>query len=51
VIEDDGHGFDPSDLPKGHFGVLGMRERAADAGLALDLTSGPDGTRVLIEWS
>jgi signal transduction histidine kinase len=51
VIEDDGHGFDPSDLPKGHFGVLGMRERAADAGLALDLTSGSNGTRVLIEWS
>jgi signal transduction histidine kinase len=51
VIEDDGRGFDPSDLPKGHFGVLGMRERAADAGLALDLTSSPEGTRVLIEWS
>lgn len=51
VIEDDGRGFDPSDLPKGHFGVLGMRERAGDAGLALDLSSGPSGTRVLIEWS
>lgn len=30
-IEDDGHGFDPAQVlasPKGHFGLLGMRERA-----------------------
>ncbi len=51
VIEDDGNGFDPSDLPTGHFGVIGMKERARDAGVSLDVSSEPGSTRVLLEWS
>ena len=31
-VEDDGVGFAPADLAKGHFGVIGMRERARAAG-------------------
>jgi len=26
-VEDDGVGFDPDDIPEGHFGIVGMRER------------------------
>lgn len=51
AVEDDGKGFDPTRLPSGHFGVAGMRERAQEAGITLDIVSGQDGTRVLIEWS
>jgi signal transduction histidine kinase len=50
VVADDGRGFDPSELPDGHFGVVGMRERAAKADLVLDVSSGDNGTRVLVEW-
>ena len=50
VVEDDGTGFDPDTLPEGHFGVIGMRERAARSGIDLDLSTGPDGTRVVVEW-
>jgi signal transduction histidine kinase len=41
-ISDDGAGFDPaSPAPDGHFGLAGMRERAARIGAKLDLRSGP----------
>ncbi len=46
-VRDDGVGFDPAvafDQP-GHYGLLGMRERARLAGGALDIVSAPgDGT-------
>jgi signal transduction histidine kinase len=50
VVLDDGTGFDPAVVPVGHFGLIGMRERAADSGIRLDFTSGDAGTTVTIEW-
>lgn len=38
-VRDDGVGFDPQNLPSGHYGLLGMRERARLAGGRLDVTS------------
>jgi NarL family two-component system sensor histidine kinase YdfH len=38
-VRDDGVGFDPHNLPSGHYGLLGMRERARLAGGRLDVTS------------
>jgi signal transduction histidine kinase len=50
-IEDNGDGFDPTNLPEGHYGVLGMRERAAEIGGALNIDSSPNrGSRVTITW-
>ncbi len=47
VIEDDGRGFDPECVPEGHFGLVGMNERARLLGGCLELCSCPgDGTRV-----
>lgn len=50
-ISDDGHGFDTDNPPKGHFGVIGMRERAAaiDATVMVD-SSHMAGTTVTVEW-
>ncbi|MDJ0497271.1 MAG: histidine kinase [Acidimicrobiia bacterium] len=50
-IIDNGRGFDSSQLPKGHYGLLGMRERAAEIGgtLTVESTSG-QGSRVTIAW-
>jgi len=49
-VEDDGRGFDATTalcLDSGHYGLLGMRERAAKLGGQLTVTSAPDrGTRV-----
>lgn len=51
VIRDDGNGFDPSYEPDGHFGLVGMRERAEKLGatIAFDSNVGV-GTTVTIEW-
>ena len=49
-IVDDGHGFDPSRVPSGRFGLAGMRERAKLLGGQLDLASSEDeGTRIEVE--
>jgi ligand-binding sensor domain-containing protein/signal transduction histidine kinase len=52
-VADDGHGFLESaafSAPDGHFGLLGMRERAVRAGGELRLESRPGGgTRVEVE--
>ncbi|HEV2092304.1 MAG TPA: GAF domain-containing sensor histidine kinase, partial [Rubrobacter sp.] len=47
LIEDDGRGFDPSGVPEGRHGIVGMRERVEALGGALrvDSRSGT-GTRV-----
>ena len=50
-IVDDGRGFDPTQVLDGHFGLVGMRERAAKIGGRLDVESGPRGTVVSIDWS
>lgn len=50
-IIDQGCGFDPNDLPPGHYGVVGMKERATAFGGNLTLASTPElGTRVTITW-
>jgi len=41
TIADDGCGFDPSTVAAGHFGLLGMRERARLIGGEVDLSSRP----------
>jgi signal transduction histidine kinase len=48
TISDDGGGFDASaPAPEGHFGLTGMRERAARIGAQLEVQSGP-GTVVTV---
>ena len=49
VIEDDGIGFEPAleESRPGHYGLMGMRERARMAGGAFRLEASPGrGTRV-----
>ncbi len=52
-VEDDGRGFTPTaipDSPDGHFGIRGMRERAAQIDATLSIESKPgEGTRVCVE--
>ena len=50
VVSDDGTGFDITHIPQGHFGLIGMRERATMSGIRLDLSSSEIGTNVTIEW-
>ena len=52
TIIDDGIGFDPAGEPPkgGHFGIIGMRERARLMGGSLAITSAPgEGTRLRLE--
>lgn len=52
LIEDDGQGFDPRFISQprpGHFGLSGLKERAAKIGARLDLATHPgSGTRVTV---
>ncbi|MDQ6920555.1 MAG: PAS domain-containing sensor histidine kinase [Candidatus Dormibacteraeota bacterium] len=51
TVEDDGAGFDPSQLFPGHLGLRSMRERAEDIGGAFRLESRPgEGTRVSVSF-
>jgi signal transduction histidine kinase len=45
VVEDDGRGFDASDVPENRHGLVGMRERAEMLGGTLEVRSGP-GARI-----
>jgi signal transduction histidine kinase len=50
-IIDDGVGFDPSHEPDGHFGLMGMRERAEKIDAQINFESEPGlGTTVTVEW-
>jgi len=50
-IHDNGTGFDPDDLPKGHYGIVGMGERAAEIGGKLQIESSPvTGSCITIAW-
>lgn len=51
AVVDDGVGFDPEHEPEGHYGLLGMRERAAKIGATIKFESKPGvGTAVTVEW-
>ena len=52
-VRDDGIGFDPAaqTTPAGHYGLVGMRERARLAGGTLTIDSAPGGgTRLLLRF-
>ncbi len=49
-ITDDGSGFDIKRNYKGHFGLVGMTERAEKIGAKLDVRSSPAGTTVTVRW-
>jgi NarL family two-component system sensor histidine kinase YdfH len=40
-IQDDGQGFDASAIPSGHYGLIGLRERARLAGGQFTIESAP----------
>jgi signal transduction histidine kinase len=47
IVEDDGRGFDASEVPEDRHGLVGMRERAEMLGGTLQVRSSPGaGTRV-----
>ncbi len=49
-VTDNGTGFVPSLVGSAHFGIVGMRERAANIGGRLGIQSGPAGTTVNLKW-
>jgi len=50
TITDDGCGFDPQAERPGHFGVANMRQRAAELGAELSITSAPgNGTAIQLD--
>jgi signal transduction histidine kinase len=50
TIHDDGGGFDQDSVAEGHYGIVGMRERAQKVGAVLAIDTDRDGTTVSIEW-
>ncbi|HET9879857.1 MAG TPA: GAF domain-containing protein [Candidatus Limnocylindria bacterium] len=51
-VSDDGVGFDPDQIPRGHLGVAGMRQRAEQLGGEFAVTSRPgEGSRVEVFMS
>jgi signal transduction histidine kinase len=50
TVRDDGHGFDVDGISRGHFGLVGMQERAVQIGASLTVESTTTGTEVKIEW-
>lgn len=52
VIEDDGQGFDPANTEPGHFGIVGLVERARLLGGQVNLETGlGEGTRIEVSVS
>jgi len=49
-VTDDGTGFDIKRNFKGHYGLIGMRERAEKIGARFDIRSSPAGTTVTVRW-
>ncbi|MCP3974449.1 MAG: hypothetical protein GY720_08145, partial [bacterium] len=50
-VVDNGSGFDPTLHPPGHFGLIGMKERAANIEADLDIASSAGvGTTVSVTW-
>jgi signal transduction histidine kinase len=50
TVHDDGEGFDQQLVGEGHYGIIGMRERAQKIGAVLAIEAGSQGTTVSIEW-
>jgi PAS domain S-box-containing protein len=51
LVHDDGHGFDMTQVGGRHFGLVNMRERAAEFGGEIEITSAPgQGTDILVTW-
>ena len=48
-VADDGRGFDPDAVRDGHYGLIGMRERAALLGGGLTVESAPGRTVIALE--
>jgi two-component system, NarL family, sensor kinase len=49
VIEDDGQGFDPAEIARNRYGLIGMNERVSLLGGQLQVESGPGaGTRLVV---
>jgi two-component system NarL family sensor kinase len=49
IIEDDGQGFDPAEIAKNRYGLIGMNERVSLLGGQLHIESGPGaGTRLVV---
>ncbi len=50
AVKDNGKGFDPENIPAGHYGILGIRERIRLAGGQLEIESSPEkGTMLTIQ--
>ena len=49
-MRDNGKGFDAARLPEGHYGVMGMRERADRIGATVEIQSDGSGTTVSVVW-
>ncbi|MBN1286249.1 MAG: GAF domain-containing sensor histidine kinase, partial [Anaerolineae bacterium] len=50
-IMDNGRGFDPDDIPAGHFGLSIMQERAEKVGAAFEAASRPgQGAQIRVTW-
>ncbi len=50
-ISDNGRGFDPEQIPSGHYGLSIMQERAKAIGATLSITSQPgQGTEIAVRW-
>ena len=45
-VSDDGRGFDVTAEPRQGYGLMGMRRRAADLGIGLEIKSGQSGTQI-----
>ena len=51
-IQDNGRGFDPEQIPSGHYGLSMMHQRAQAIGAQLTVASQPDqGTEIMITWA
>ena len=50
IVSDNGSGFSAAKVPDGHFGLIGMEERAHKIEASLDVESGASGTTITISW-
>ena len=48
VLKDDGKGFDPENIPAGHYGILGIRERIRLVGGQMEINSSSQSGTTLI---